>query len=47
MLINFSFNRPGTEIDKQFRLFLSSKPDASFPITLLKNGIKVKKCHIR
>ena len=33
--------RSGIEIDKQFRLFLSSKPDKSFPISLLKAGIKM------
>jgi len=36
-----SFTRAGIEIDKQFRLFLSSKPDKSFPISLLKVGIKM------
>ncbi len=41
--IFFSFNRPSTEIDKQFRLFLSSKSDNNFPNSLLKAGIKVKK----
>jgi dynein heavy chain len=37
----YSFNRPGVEIDKQFRLFLSSKSDNSFPVSLLKAGIKM------
>jgi dynein heavy chain, axonemal len=36
-----NFKRSGSEIDKQFRLFLSSKPNKSFPISLLKAGIKM------
>ena len=39
---SFSFNKPGLELDSQFRLFLSSKPDASFPLELLRLGLKVK-----
>jgi len=38
-----SFNRPGNdEIDPQFRLWLSSKPDPSFPISILQTGMKVR-----
>ena len=36
-----SFNKPGLELDSQFRLFLSSKPDPNFPLELLQLGLKV------
>lgn len=36
-----NFSRPGAEIDSQFRLFLSSKPTSSFPVSLLQAGIKM------
>ena len=42
MSFTFSINRPGTEIDSQFRLFLSSKPDSCFPVSLLQIGVKVR-----
>ncbi|KAK3576323.1 hypothetical protein CHS0354_039732 [Potamilus streckersoni] len=34
-------NRPNDEIDPQFRLWLSSKPDPSFPISILQTGMKM------
>ncbi|KAK3092231.1 hypothetical protein FSP39_000084 [Pinctada imbricata] len=34
-------NTPGDEVDPQFRLFLSSKPDTSFPISILQTGLKM------
>ncbi|XP_019625905.1 PREDICTED: LOW QUALITY PROTEIN: dynein heavy chain 6, axonemal-like [Branchiostoma belcheri] len=36
-----SFNKPGADIDPQFRLWLSSKPDPCFPITILQTGLKM------
>lgn len=36
-----NFNKPQSDVDPQFRLFLSSKPDASFPLSILQTGIKV------
>ncbi|WAR20147.1 DYH6-like protein, partial [Mya arenaria] len=37
-----NFNRPNNdEIDPQFRLWLSSKPDSSFPISILQTGLKM------
>jgi len=42
----YSFSKPGLELDSQFRLFLSSKPDANFPLELLQMGLKVRlNCH--
>ncbi len=38
---NYSFSKPGLELDSQFRLFLSSKPDVHFPLELLQLGLKV------
>jgi hypothetical protein len=38
---SYSFNRPGADVDQQFRLWLSSKPDSSFPISILQTGLKV------
>ncbi len=38
---NYSFSKPGLELDSQFRLFLSSKPDVHFPLELLQSGLKV------
>ena len=40
--LDFSFNKPGLELDSQFRLFLSSKPDGNFPLELLQLGLKVR-----
>jgi hypothetical protein len=37
-----SFTKPGLELDSQFRLFLSSKPDVHFPLELLQLGLKVR-----
>lgn len=39
--LSFSFSKPGLELDSQFRLFLSSKPDKNFPLELLQLGLKV------
>ncbi|KFO25368.1 Dynein heavy chain 14, axonemal [Fukomys damarensis] len=36
-----SFNRPDVTIDPEFRLWLSSKSDSSFPIPILQKGVKV------
>ncbi|XP_063093605.1 dynein axonemal heavy chain 14 [Cavia porcellus] len=36
-----SFSRPDATIDPEFRLWLSSKSDSSFPIPILQKGIKV------
>ena len=41
LLCDFSFSKPGLELDSQFRLFLSSKPDVNFPLELLQLGLKV------
>ncbi len=37
----FSLKKSGTEVDPLFRLWLSSKPDSSFPISVLQSGLKV------
>ena len=34
------FSKPDADVDPQFRLFLSSKPDPSFPIGVLQSGLK-------
>nr|XP_039247972.1 dynein heavy chain 6, axonemal-like [Styela clava] len=34
-------SRPNSEVDSQFRLWLSSKPDASFPVPILQKGLKI------
>ncbi|CAF4778114.1 unnamed protein product, partial [Rotaria sp. Silwood2] len=41
VLVN-NFSKPGLELDSQFRLFLSTKPDVHFPLELLQLGLKVR-----
>jgi len=41
VIICFSFNKPDSDVDPQFRLWLSSKPDPSFPVSILQMGLKV------
>ena len=41
LTICFSFSRPESDVDPQFRLWLSSKPNPSFPISILQTGLKV------
>ena len=36
------FRKPNSDIDPQFRLWLSSKPDPSFPVNILQSGLKVR-----
>lgn len=36
-----NFNKPQSDVDPLFRLFLSSKPDKDFPVSILQTGIKV------
>ncbi|XP_051881424.1 dynein axonemal heavy chain 6-like [Pristis pectinata] len=36
-----SFKQPGVNLDPDFRLFLSSKSDQTFPISILQDGMKV------
>ncbi|CAF3997941.1 unnamed protein product, partial [Rotaria sp. Silwood2] len=40
VLVN-NFSKPGLELDSQFRLFLSTKPDVHFPLELLQLGLKM------
>ncbi|CAF4669138.1 unnamed protein product [Rotaria sp. Silwood1] len=40
VLVN-NFSKPGLELDSQFRLFLSTKPDIHFPLELLQLGLKM------
>ncbi|OWF46435.1 Dynein heavy chain 6, axonemal [Mizuhopecten yessoensis] len=35
------FNQPNDDVDQQFRLWLSSKPDPCFPISILQTGMKM------
>ena len=36
-----NFSKPQSDVDPQFRLFLSSKPESGFPVSILQTGIKV------
>ncbi|XP_067943512.1 dynein axonemal heavy chain 6-like [Watersipora subatra] len=36
-----NFSKPQSDVDPQFRLFLSSKPEDKFPVSILQTGIKV------
>ncbi|XP_063728306.1 dynein axonemal heavy chain 6-like isoform X2 [Symsagittifera roscoffensis] len=36
-----SFSKPGADVDPNFRLWLSSKPNAAFPIPILQQGLKM------
>ena len=38
-------SRPETEVDPNFRMWLSSKPDPSFPVSILQAGLKVVTVH--
>ena len=42
VIICFRFTTNPDDVDPQFRLFLSSRPDPSFPVSILQTGIKVK-----
>ncbi|KAF6022911.1 DNAH14 [Bugula neritina] len=37
-----NFSKPQSDVDPQFRLFLSSKPEDDFPVSILQTGIKVR-----
>ena len=36
-----NFSKPQSDVDPQFRLWLSSKPDENFPVSILQTGTKV------
>lgn len=35
-------SHPETAVDPNFRMWLSSKPDPSFPVSILQAGLKVR-----
>ena len=45
VLAIFRISHPDTEVDPNFRMWLSSKPDPSFPVSILQAGLKVFTLH--
>ena len=41
LFVLFRISHPETIVDPNFRMWLSSKPDPSFPVSILQAGLKV------